>query len=498
MSPPPAKTYLVRIHDLDVNGRGVGRIDGKVVFVRGALPGEEAVCRRVRRRRDFDEAIVQEIVEPSPDRVEPRCRFYERCGGCSLQHLSHEAQLRHKERTLLSALSTIAKVTPAQVMPPLAGSPWRYRRKARLGVRHVAGRYGALVGFRERRPHRIADITDCEVLTDPLGPLLMPLRELVGSLDAKARIPQIEVAEGEGAAILVIRHLDPLSAGDLDAIDAFAALHGVDVWLQPGGADSVRPRVHTRPGLHYSLESSDTSDSSDGDAGDAIRLSFAPLDFVQVNAGVNRALVGQVVSMLSPAPGERVLDAYCGLGNFSLPLAARGAAVTGLEAAAGMVDRARANAACNTLPASFHQADLNDEETVRDWLRLGWDKLLVDPPRSGADALVDHVHLAQPPCIVYVSCNPDTLARDAARLVHVHGYRLTRTGVVDMFPHTSHIESVTEFKARGGGRTGPWGMIDAMSTTGARHSRTNHVESVAEFVMFRDGSPAHGRDRRNA
>ena len=444
----------MRIHDLDVDGRGVGRIDGKVAFVSGALPGEEVVCRRVRRRRDFDEAVVQEVVEPSPDRVEPRCRFYERCGGCSLQHLSHEAQLRHKERVLLSALSTTARVGAAQVMPPLAGSLWRYRRKARLGVRHVPGRYGALVGFRERRANRIADVTDCEVLADPLGPLHMPLRELAGSLDAKARIPQIEVAAGEGAATLVIRHLDPLSADDLGAIDAFAALHGVSVWLQPGGAASVRPRVHAHSGLHYSLErpeASDLPDSPGGEGGNAIRLSFTPLDFVQVNAGVNRALVRRVVSMLSPAPGERVLDAYCGLGNFSLPLAARGAAVTGLEAAAGMVERARANAAGNALSASFHRADLDDEETVRGWLRRGWDKLLVDPPRSGAGALVEHLHLAPPSRIVYVSCNPGTLARDAARLVHGHGYRLTRTGLVDMFPHTSHVESVTEFEASGSG-----------------------------------------------
>ena len=425
----------VRIDDLDPRGRGVGRAGGKTTFVHGALPGEEVTCRRVKRHRSFDEAIVQEVVESSPDRVEPRCRFYERCGGCSLQHLSYDAQLRHKERILLATLSAVADVAAPRIMPPLAGSPWRYRRKARLGARFVPGRFGALVGFRERVPNRVADMTDCEVLADPLGPLVMPLRELVGSLDARARVPQIEVAAGEDGAVCVIRHLDPLSPQDRGAIEAFATRHRVGVWLQPGGPDTARPIIGPAPDLHYSLE--------DG----AIRLSFSPLDFVQVNAEVNRALVRRVVSMLAPIPGERVLDAYCGLGNFSLPLAARGADVTGLEAAGAMVDHARANAAGNGLAASFQVADLGDEATVKDWLGRGWTKLLVDPPRIGAEAVVEHVPLARPLRIVYVSCNPDTLARDAARLVHGHGYRMTRTGVVDMFPHTSHIESVTEFEA---------------------------------------------------
>ena len=441
----------VRIRDLDPRGRGVGRVGGKMTFVHGALPGEEVVCRRVKRRRGFDEAVVQEVVEPSPDRVEPRCRFYERCGGCSLQHLSYDAQLRHKERTLLAALSTAGEVSPELVMPPLAGSPWRYRRKARLGTRYVPGRFGALVGFRERLPNRVTDMTDCEVLGDPLGPLVTPLRELTGSLDARARIPQIEVAAGDAAAVLVIRHLDPLSAGDLGAIEAFATGHGIGVWLQPGGPDTAHPFVPSESELHYTLD--------DG----AIRLTFSPLDFVQVNAEVNRALVRRVVSMLAPAPGERVLDAYCGLGNFSLPLAARGAVVTGLEAAGEMVERARGNAAANGLRASFHRADLGDDAAVRDWLGRGWSKLLVDPPRTGAEMVVEHVRLARPSRIVYVSCNPETLARDAARLVHAHGYRLVRTGLVDMFPHTSHIESVSEFEACGHGDPVPESSGTAVS-----------------------------------
>ena len=425
----------VRIDDLDPRGRGVVRDSGKMTFVHGALPGEEVTCRRVKRRRGFDEAVVREVVESSPDRVEPRCRFYERCGGCSLQHLSYDAQLRHKERTLLATVSSVAGVSPLHIMPPLAGSPWRYRRKARLGARFVPGRYGALVGFRERVPNRVADMTDCEVLADPLGLLVMPLRELVGSLDARARIPQVEVAVGDDGAVCVIRHLDPLSPEDCGAIEAFATRHRIGVWLQSKGPETARPLVEPAPDLHYALE--------DG----AIRLSFSPLDFVQVNAEVNRALVRRVVSMIAPEPGESVLDAYCGLGNFSLPLAARGAQVTGLEASGEMVERARANATDNGLSASFRVADLGDDAAVKGWLDRGWAKLLLDPPRTGAEAMVEHIPPAGPSRIVYVSCNPDTLARDAAQLVHRHGYRLTRTGLVDMFPHTGHIESVTEFEA---------------------------------------------------
>ena len=436
MTPAVPRTSTIRIHDLDAKGRGVGRAaGGKTTFVHGALPGEEVVCRRVKRRRSHDEAVVVEIADPSPERVAPRCPFYGRCGGCSLQHLAYDAQLRHKERVLLGALAPVVSVSSGQIMPPLAGSPWRYRRKARLGARHVPGRFGTLVGFRERVPNRVADITDCEVLADPAGPLVMPLRELVGSLEARARIPQIEVAAGEDAAVLVVRHLDPLSAHDLDAIEAFALAHRTGIWLQPGGTDTARPFAGPDRELGYRLD--------DG----AIRLSFSALDFVQVNAEVNRALVRRVVSMLAPASGEKVLDAYCGLGNFSLPLAACGAAVTGLEIGAEMVERARANAADNGLAASFHRADLGDDGAVREWLRRGWDKLLLDPPRTGAEVVVEHILAARPSRIVYVSCNPDTLARDAARLVSDKGYRLTRTGLVDMFPHTSHIESVTEFRA---------------------------------------------------
>ena len=433
------RTRLVHVEDLDSRGRGVGRVDGKTTFVHGALPGEAVIARRLKRRASHDEAVALEIVEPSSHRVEPRCPFYDRCGGCSLQHMSYEAQLRHKERVLLAALSDVAGLVPEAVMPPLTGTPWRYRRKARLGARFVPGRYGALVGFRERSPGRVADITECVVLSDPFGALVMPLRTLVGSLDARARIPQVEIAAGDDAAALVIRHLDPLSDGDRAAIASFADTHGVGVWLQPGGPDSATPFVHPRSDIRYSL------------AQGRVHLSFSPLDFVQINAQVNDALVQRVVSMLAPERGERVLDAFCGLGNFSLPLAARGARVTGLEVAGEMVGRARANAAANALSAEFHRADLGDDAVVQDWLRRGWSKLLIDPPRIGAEAVVEHVPAARPSRIVYVSCNPDTLARDAARLAGAFGYRLRRTGLVDMFPHTSHVESVTEFELGGSG-----------------------------------------------
>ena len=430
-------TGRVRIRDLDPRGRGVGRAGGKTTFVHGALPGEEVVCRRVKRRRNHDEAVVLEVVEPSPDRVEPRCRFYERCGGCSLQHLSGDAQLRHKERTLLAALSAAGDVAPGQVMSPLAGSPWRYRRKARLGARYVPGRFGALVGFRERLPNRVADMTDCEVLGGPLGPLVTPLRELVGSLEARARIPQIEVAAGDAAAVLVIRHLDPLSSG---------RPRGHRGVREPGtgsgcGCSRAGPTPPTRSSaseseLHYTLD--------DG----AIRLTFSPLDFVQVNAEVNRALVRRVVSMLAPAPGERVLDAYCGLGNFSLPLAARGAVVTGLEAAGEMVERARANAAANGLSGLVPPCG---PRRRRDRAGLAGPRMAQAAPRSSEDRGRGGRRARRVWRGRRASCTSratPTRSRATPRgSCTVHGYRLVRTGLVDMFPHTSHIESVSEFEA---------------------------------------------------
>lgn len=444
----------IKVDDLDSSGRGVGRSEGKVVFIAGALPGEEVLFRRIRRSRNFDEAVVERLLSPSADRVEPRCPYYARCGGCTLQHLSYDAQIRHKERQLLTSLRKIGGATPSEILPALTGEPWRYRRKARFGARHVPRKGGVLVGFRERQPRRITDMNDCEVLADPLGRVIAPLRRLIGGLKAGTRIPQIEAATGEGESLLVIRHLDPLSLDDIEAIDAFAAEQGIGIWLQPAGPTSAAGRPSAAERLEYSLAmpregSVDAKSHAIGAEASpreepSLRFRFSPLDFTQVNAEVNRALVQRVRRMLRPRPNLRILDAFCGIGNFSLPLAAEGAQVSGLEFGSAMVARARENAAANHLPVVFEEADLEDAEVVRHWLGQGWDAIVIDPPRTGAATLVEHIGLASPERIVYVSCNPGTLARDAARL-QAQGYSLHRVGIADMFAHTSHIEAVAEF-----------------------------------------------------
>ncbi len=453
----------VAVDDLDSSGRGVGRSEGKVVFIAGALPGEEVLFRRIRRSRNFDEAVVDRLLTTSADRVEPRCPYYARCGGCSLQHLSYDAQLRYKERQLLTTLRKLGGVAPSDTLPALSADPWRYRRKARFGARHVPRKGGVLVGFRERQPRRITDMNDCEILADPLGGLIAPLRRLIGGLKAGARIPQIEAATSEGQALLVLRHLDPLVGEDIEAIDLFAAEHEVGIWLQPGGPASAAPRPPASDRLEYSpagpSERAEDPPNPVNPAADPqaakpqaakpqeaspLRLRFSPLDFTQINAEVNRLLVQRVLQMVRPRPGLRVLDAFCGIGNFSLPLAAAGAQVLGLEYGSAMVARARENAAANRSSALFEEADLDNEESVRHWLGQGWDTLVIDPPRTGAATLVEYIDLARPDRIVYISCNPGTLARDAARL-QAQGYALLRVGIADMFAHTGHIEAVAEF-----------------------------------------------------
>ncbi|MBF2760314.1 MAG: 23S rRNA (uracil(1939)-C(5))-methyltransferase RlmD [Ectothiorhodospiraceae bacterium AqS1] len=448
----------VEVDDLDSSGRGVGRSQGKVVFIAGALPGEEALFRRIRRTRNYDEAVVEKLLSVSADRVEPRCPYYSRCGGCTLQHLSYDAQVRHKERQLTTTLRKIGGVVPSKIMPPLTFDPWRYRRKARFGARHVPRKEGVLVGFRERQPRRITDMKDCEILADPLGGLIAPLRDLIGGLKAAARIPQIEAAAGDEGSLLVIRHLDPLAFEDIEAIDAFAAEKGIGIWLQPAGPTSAAPRPLAADRLEYALaipdgESDDESSAIDAQGlsgglqaqeGASLRFRFSPLDFTQINAGVNRLLVQRVLGMVRPRPGLRIIDAFCGIGNFALPMAAAGARVTGLEFGSEMVARAKENAAANHLSAAFEEADLENEEAVRHWLGQGWDAIVIDPPRAGAATLVEHIDLAAPKRIVYVSCNPGTLARDAARL-QAQAYSLARVGIADMFAHTAHIEAVAEF-----------------------------------------------------
>lgn len=432
---PPEEGEVVSLaHD----GRGVVRASGKTVFVPGALPGERVVFCRLRKRRSYDEAMLVEVLVRAPERVEPACPHFGTCGGCALQHLDATAQVEFKRAHLAEELARIGKVEPAEWLPPLTASPWAYRRRARLGARYVPKKGKALVGFRERASPYIAEIERCHVLADPVGPLVGALGTLIGGLSIRERVPQIEVAIADETVALVFRVLDAPAAADVASLTAFGVAHGIDIWLQPGGYETVAALTPPVRPLTYSLPDFD------------VTLQFEPCDFVQVNAPLNRLMVARAVSLLDPQPADSVLDLYCGLGNFSLPLARRAASVVGVEGDASLVARARANAERNGLGnVSFHVANLASDLRGSPWLERGYDLVLLDPPRAGAAEVLPAVVAARPRRIVYVSCHPGTLARDAGVLVHEHGYRLTAAGAMDMFPHTAHVESIAVFEPGG-------------------------------------------------
>ena len=400
------------------------------MFVEGALPGEEVSARRFSARRKFDLARATSILTPSAGRREAACPHFGVCGGCATQHADERTQMAAKQRWLEDCLQRIGKVKPETLLPIVYGPEWGYRHRARLSVRYLEGR-GALVGFRERRSTHVADMRECHVLPQHVSALIVPLRELVGALSIRDRIPQIEVAVADNATVLVFRHLLPLAPADIDALKAFADAHGVHVWLQPGGPDSAQPLHPAQSELYYELPEF------------GVRLHFRPTEFTQVNHAMNRVLVSRAVRLLDVQPGERIADLYCGLGNFSLPLAARGAQVIGFEGSRELVERARANAAANGLVAQFEVMDLL-KPNLAPYGRF--DKMLIDPPREGAVEVVKALAPQWPRRIVYVSCDPATLARDAAVLVQVQGFRLVAAGVVNMFPHTAHVESVALFE----------------------------------------------------
>jgi 23S rRNA (uracil1939-C5)-methyltransferase len=423
------------IASLDHEGRGVARIAGKAVFVSGALPGESVVLRRVRRRRSYDEAIVVEVLRPAPERVTPRCAHFGVCGGCSLQHLDHAAQLVAKQRIVAEELARVGGVRPEQWLAPLAGPAWSYRRRARLGCKFVDRKGRALVGFRERGRPLLAELKRCEVLAEPVGGLLEALAGLVGGLELRRRIAQVEVAVADNGTALVLRALDELPPADVATLRAFEAGHGVKLYVQRGGLDTVTPLTPPAAPLRYALP------------GLPAGIEFAPTDFVQVNGVLNRLLVERAVELLGPRPGDRALDLYCGLGNFTLPLAQRVAAATGVEGDAALVARAGANAARNGIGnARFLAADLAAPAPGADWARNRYDLVLLDPPRAGAREILPVAASSRPRRIVYVSCHPGTLARDAGILVGEQGYRLAAAGIMDMFPHTSHVETIAAFE----------------------------------------------------
>jgi 23S rRNA (uracil1939-C5)-methyltransferase len=426
---PETAEIVAVTHD----GRGIAATEGKKVFVSGALVGETVTFMRRKSRRNFDEAELLEIHEPSADRVEARCEAYARCGGCSLQHVSLEQQHAIKEGTLRDNLERIGRVQPERWLAPMTGPAWNYRRRARLAVKHVRAKGRTLVGFRERHAPFIADMLRCEVLARPVDALIADLSELIGSLTIRARLPQIEVAVAENGVALVLRVLDPPDAEDKAALMTFGERHGLRIYLQSGGPDSIsllHPQDAVEP-LFYTLPEFD------------VRVDFEPTDFVQVNAEINRRMVHFAIEQLAVEPGHKVLDLFCGIGNFSLPLARLGASVLGVEGETGLTRRATANAARNGLDnVAFRVADLGKIDGSEGWVREGCDRMLLDPARSGAAEVVSRMQLFGPDRIVYVSCHPGTLARDLATLVHEQGYRLDAAGIIDMFPHTAHVESI--------------------------------------------------------
>ena len=428
------------IESLDREGRGIARVEGKAIFIEGGLPGETVSYASYRRKPSCEQATVTAIHEASAARELPRCPHFGVCGGCSMQHLEPHSQVAAKQRVLEDSLWHIGKVRPETLLRPIYGQTWGYRHRARLSVRLVPKKGGVLVGFHERKSSFVADMASCEVLPRNISDLIRPLRDLIAGLSIPTRLPQIELAVGEEVTVLVLRVLDPLSPLDEDALRGFATQHRIQFWLQTAGPDSAAPLLPQHAAaLYYSLPEF------------GVQIHFRPTDFTQVNHAVNRILVRRAMALLDPRPGERIADLFCGLGNFSLPIASRGAQVLGVEGSAELVRRAEDNAHRNGLAASarFQVANLFEAASCA---RFGandvgrFDKLLIDPPRDGAVELVKALGEGGPRRIVYVSCDPATLARDAGVLVHAKGYVLSAAGVINMFPHTSHIESIALFE----------------------------------------------------
>lgn len=430
-----------QIESVTHDGKGIAAVAGKKVFVTGALVGETVRFVRRKRRKNYDEAELLEVLEASEARIEPRCAAFSSCGGCSLQHITAEDQRVIKHQALVDSLQRIGHVEPKQWLDPLFDESdeggWKYRRRARLAVKDVAGKGRVLVGFRESHAPYVCDMHRCEVLASPVDCLIDPLSELVGRLSISARLPQIEVAIADNATELVFRVLDPPTDADLAELRAFAREHELQIALQSKGPDSVEPLdigVTALP-LHYTLPEFD------------VTIEFEATDFVQVNGAVNRLMVSKAIELLEIDAGHRVLDLYCGIGNFSLPLAKLSKHVLGIEGELQQVRRSQANATLNeVVNCEFRQADLAEIEGNEGWIREHWDRVLLDPARSGAEQVVANVTAIGAQRIVYVSCHPGTLARDAGALVRERGYTLEAAGIIDMFPHTGHVESIAVFQ----------------------------------------------------
>ena len=439
---------ILEIESLDMEARGVGHVQnedgtpGKVIFVEGALPGELVEFSSFKKKKNLEFANMSVLLRESAMRVKPKCEHFGVCGGCAMQHLEPSAQVAIKQRVLEDNLWHIGKVNAETMLRPIYGPTWGYRYRARLSVRHVKKKGVVLVGFHEKRSSFVADIKSCQILPPHVSKMLLPLRELIGSLSLIEQLPQIELAVGNDVTAMVLRIMAPLTPDDEVKLKAFADLHQVQFWLQTKGPETAVPYYPLAPQLHYLLPEF------------GIRMPFKPVDFTQVNHHINRVLVARALRLLDAQPHERVADLFCGLGNFTLPIATMAAQVVGIEGSSALTERALENAGANQLAhkISFSTRNLF-EMTSEEWLALGqFDRMLVDPPRDGAMALCEALaglsseqREFKPKRIVYVSCSPSTLARDAGILVHQAGYHLRMAGVVNMFPHTAHVESMAVF-----------------------------------------------------
>ncbi len=435
----PKESFTVSIESLDEEGRGIAKVNGKTVYVSGAIAGEVVECLYTRLFNRYDEARVVKILHTSPDRVEPQCEHVSFCGGCSLQHISLNAQLANKQAWLLTQLKPFTHITSDNILKPITSVGYHYRRKARLGVRYVHKKEKILVGFRERSGRYLADLNACPILMPPVNNLILPLSDLISSLTCSDAIPQIEVAIGDNATALVFRHITHLDESDHQKIIAFAKMRKIHAYLQPSGLYSVH-RIYPSPTgdlqdelLSYQLPTQN------------LTLHFHPCDFIQINAKVNQKLINQVLALLELTADDNVLDLFSGLGNFSLPIAQQARSVHTVEGVDVMVKRARYNAKCNNITniTSIH-ADLEQSLESYDWFTHDYNKVVIDPPRSGAAAIIPSLINKRPSHIVYVSCNPTTLVTDAQQLIE-NGYRLAKIGIVDMFSQTAHIESIAQF-----------------------------------------------------
>jgi len=428
----PKEPVTAQIDSLSHDGRGIAHLNGKTVFIFGALPGETVTFRYQTCQSRYDEGIALEITNPAPERITPKCPHFGLCGGCSLQHLGADQQISLKQATLLEQFRHLGNVEPDTVMPPLQANIWGYRHKARLGVRYVAKKAAVLVGFREQKSAFLAELSRCEVLHPSVGERITQLREVLAELSVRDKIAQIEVAVGDNATALVLRNLVPLSEQDCQRLSEYAEAQGLFLYLQPGNVETVTPLYPVDlplSSLSYQLTA------------EQVGFTFAPHDFTQVNPALNQAM-----QWLNPSDTDTVLDLFCGLGNFTLPLAKRAAQVVGVEGEASLIARAKANAEQQGIHnVTYHVANLA-EQLTEGWLTKPYDKILLDPPRSGALEIIQALPFTPTQRIVYVSCNPATLARDAGVLVHEKGYRLRQAGVMDMFPHTAHVESMALFE----------------------------------------------------